>query len=159
MNDVPLTASYLRLFPTHSISWIMTTLLQRRRHAHFVLAAVVSALAAMAVTLYRFSPESYGFYPQCPFHALTGLLCPGCGATRAVAALVHGNLAEAMRWNGLVVVLLPVGAAYGAWKYLQAVAGKPVVALEISNTAMFGMLGLALLFGIGRNLFGTALSF
>ena len=137
----------------------MTSSIHRRRQAHLGLAAVVSAIAAMSATLYVFPPETNAFYPQCPFHALTGLLCPGCGATRALAALVHGHLAEAMHWNGLVVLLLPGLALCGAIAYGRAVAGNAVAWPRVSNASAFTLLAVAMFFGIGRNLFGNFFSF
>jgi hypothetical protein len=41
----------------------------------------------------------------CPFRALTGLLCPGCGMTRAFCALGHGELGRAIRFNALSPLL------------------------------------------------------
>jgi Protein of unknown function (DUF2752) len=138
---------------------MMTNPIQRRRQAHVALAAVVSAIVAISATLYLFPPETNPFYPQCPFHALTGLLCPGCGATRALATLVHGNLAGAMHWNGLVVLLLPVLALYGAIAYGRAVAGNAVAWPRVSNATVFTLLAVTMSFGVGRNLFGGFLSF
>jgi Protein of unknown function (DUF2752) len=87
----------------------MPALLQtRRRHAYIALAAA----SFFAVVLYRFPPGEYGFYPRCPVYALTGWQCPGCGMTRALDALLHGHVVEALRWNPLV---LPVVAGFVAW--------------------------------------------
>lgn len=47
----------------------------------------------------------------CIFHALTGLYCPGCGATRAVKALAHGNVVAALHNNAWL--LLIAGPALG----------------------------------------------
>src|SRR5487761_2178794 len=115
--------------PVAASNHSMPTPIATRRHAHLALAAGVFAASAVSVLLYKFPPESYGFYPPCPFHALTGLLCPGCGATRALAALVHGNLADAMHWNGLFVVLLPILLAYLAMTYLRAIRGLRAIPL------------------------------
>jgi hypothetical protein len=41
------------------------------------------------------------FSPDCPFHVLTGLPCPSCGATRAGLAFLHGDLVRAFGWNPL----------------------------------------------------------
>jgi hypothetical protein len=54
----------------------------------------------------------------CTFHAITGLPCPTCGGTRALLALLDGQVFQAVAWNPMValtVVAFPVYAAYGAW--------------------------------------------
>lgn len=84
------------------------TLRQRRTG----LAAILAAGLVLCAVLVRFPPGSYGFYPVCPIYAWTGLLCPGCGGTRAIAALLRGNFAEAWRWNALLVSLVPFGLGY-----------------------------------------------
>jgi hypothetical protein len=64
--------------------------------------------------------------PLCTFHAMTGLDCPGCGATRATHELLHGRLLAALRYNALWVILSPV-AVYLAISELRALAvGRPL---------------------------------
>ncbi|MEW5722540.1 MAG: DUF2752 domain-containing protein, partial [Thermodesulfobacteriota bacterium] len=59
-------------------------------------ALVVSALGAAglagATWLYLVNPAVSALYPPCPFHALTGLYCPGCGTLRGLNQLLHGHL-------------------------------------------------------------------
>ena len=45
--------------------------------------------------------------PKCIFRQLTGFQCPGCGAQRAVYALLHGNIMEAVACNVFFVVAIP----------------------------------------------------
>ena len=47
----------------------------------------------------------------CPFHAITGLYCPGCGGTRAVIALLHGRLLSSFLYHPFV----PYGAVCCGW--------------------------------------------
>lgn len=79
---------------------------------------VVVVLATFAVlVLLLFPPERYGFYPRCPVYTAFGVLCPGCGGTRAVAALLRGHIEDAIRLNALVTIaaLLAIpGAALAA---------------------------------------------
>ena len=75
--------------------------------------AIGLASAAGAWVLYTFPPAAYSFYPPCIFHAATGLLCPGCGTTRALHQLLHGNVAEAFRLNPFLFVLM-LGALVAA---------------------------------------------
>ena len=74
-----------------------------------IISAIVG-VAAGAVILYRYDPTTAGFYPPCLFHALTGLQCPGCGTTRALHHLLHGDVAGALRLNAMLFVVLPFGA-------------------------------------------------
>jgi hypothetical protein len=77
----------------------------QRQFALRVLAGL--ATSVVVAVLYFFSPTKFSFYPQCPFHALTGLNCPGCGSLRALHALLHGNFRQAMVFNPLTICLLP----------------------------------------------------
>jgi len=72
----------------------------------------VAAAAAGAAILYRFPPQKYSIYPRCPFFALTHHYCPGCGATRAMAELLHGNVSAALHFNAALTVLLPFVLCY-----------------------------------------------
>ena len=110
-----------------------------------------TAIAAILLTLpaailYRFPPDRFAFYPLCPIHQYTGLLCPGCGATRALAALLHGHLAEAFNQNALLILLLPFLLAYVA----IAIRNESWPRLHSSVTG--AVLLLAVLFAIARNL-------
>jgi hypothetical protein len=83
----------------------------------WVAAGIVAAAASVGL-LYRFPPEANGFYPVCPIHQFTGLLCPGCGATRAFSALLRGDMRQAIHLNGLFVVVLLLAVVYAgvAWR-------------------------------------------
>lgn len=114
----------------------------RRLHAGLLLAG----LAIGAVVLYLFPPDRYAFYPVCPIHQYTGLLCPGCGATRAFAALLHGHVAEALRLNALVLVVFPGLLIYGLCLYRRH--GKW---LAVPSFVSGALLLVAAIFTIARN--------
>jgi hypothetical protein len=46
--------------------------------------------------------------PLCPFKAVTGYDCPGCGGTRAAHQLFTGHLATAVDFNVLAVLAMPL---------------------------------------------------
>ena len=66
-------------------------------------------------------PPAYGLSVShllglgCPFRDLTGVDCPGCGATRAFFSLLHGNLTGALHDNLAAVAL---GAVAGPYLFL-----------------------------------------
>ena len=52
--------------------------------------AVLFAAGYAAVSLLRIPMEK--LVPPCMLRTITGLYCPGCGGTRAVIALLHGDI-------------------------------------------------------------------
>ena len=73
------------------------------------------AIVGAGAFVYFFNPSTNGFYPICQFHRLTGLNCPGCGMTRALYALLHGNFLLALKDNALFIFTIVFLAARGAW--------------------------------------------
>jgi len=95
------------------------------RGVAFVLAA--GALSALALA--PFAPWLAPLLPPCPFHALTGLPCPGCGATRAALALARGDVAQAFGWNPLVAAAFVLGGVACLLAPWWVAAGRPLPAL------------------------------
>ena len=135
----------------------MRTTFHRSRIAEVARAAVpVALIASVIATVLRFPPSQYGFYPHCPFHAAFGLLCPGCGATRALAALLQGNLREAVHLNAFATALMPFVVAYGIATYLNFVTRWPLRLPQPPPSAIYATLAAAALFTITRNLHASS---
>lgn len=63
----------------------------------------------------------YGiFHMPCLFRAFTGLYCPGCGGTRALRYLLHGQIGLSLRYHPLVLY----GAVVLALELISAAAAK-----------------------------------
>jgi hypothetical protein len=125
----------------------------RSRVADSLRAAVPPVIVALAATvLLRFPPEQYNFYPECPIHELLHLQCPGCGATRAVAALLHGHFIEAMSLNALVTLLLPFAAVYGILCYYRLLQQKAFCWPQPPRFATYVALAVIAVFTAMRNL-------
>ena len=67
---------------------------------------IAAMLGGLAI-VYRFPPAEYSFYPRCPIYLTTHWLCPGCGSTRALHALLHLDIPGALHYNALFTVLFP----------------------------------------------------
>jgi Protein of unknown function (DUF2752) len=89
----------------------------RIRYEAWAGAAVFAALFALTATV---PPEQPGHYPSCPFRAITGYACPGCGSLRTLHDLAHGHFTAALTHNAMLVMMLPVAMA--AW--FRAVTGR-----------------------------------
>ena len=117
------------------------------------MAWLLATLAAIGASVLYFSPPRQSwFLPACPVHAATGLFCPGCGTARALHALLHGQLAEALDANLLLMALLPILAALGVLLFTDAVRDNRVRDLRLPPWATFGLLALVTLFTVLRNL-------
>ncbi|MEY9874903.1 hypothetical protein ABH931_004403 [Streptacidiphilus sp. MAP12-33] len=97
-------------------------------------------------------PNRPGHYPVCPFLALTGWWCPGCGGLRAVHALTRGDLGTALHDNVLAVALCAFTAVLWTLWALRAVRGRPRPSLRIGRPWLLAATVLVLAFTLLRNL-------
>jgi hypothetical protein len=122
-----------------------------RRSLGLPIAVGCCAIGA-AVYVAAIDPSSTGAYPVCAFRSVTGWWCPGCGLTRAMHHLLHGNVGRALGYNALVVpVAVLLVLAWIAW--LMDAGGRRQA--WVHRAVMPAWLGLAIAapaFAILRNL-------
>src|SRR5262245_56604504 len=114
--------------------------------------AVVAALAAAAALLYWVPPVPGGVYPPCMLHLMTGLHCPGCGGKRCVHALLHGDVRQAMAYNLLVVLALPIVLGWAMRVGFRILLGYPEPVRPLSPRPVYAFFLLVAVFGVLRNL-------
>jgi len=113
----------------------------RSRDAWAVVRAPLAALAAflLLAALANWLAGVIGvLLCVCPFKLLTGLPCPGCGATRAALSLLSGHVREAWGFNPLMAcayLLAPL------WLALRCLARKRAV-IELSGPARWAAVSL-----------------
>jgi hypothetical protein len=117
----------------------------------FATATLVFAAIGGAAILFFFDPAKSHFYPVCQFHLVTGLYCPGCGATRASYQLLHGNFLAALHDNALFVASLVALAVRGVWFLNRRLRHQPV-RFFIPPVALWVFMVVALVFVVVRNL-------
>lgn len=116
----------------------------RRGQALLALGAFFAVLAVLAVV----DPRTAWFAPRCPVRAVTSLFCPGCGTGRALHALVHGDLAAAVRLNVLAVAAVPAFLALALRAALRPAERLPVPPLGL-QVVLYALLAAFL---VARNL-------
>jgi Protein of unknown function (DUF2752) len=108
-------------------------------------------IAAGSLLLMFFNPATAGFFPTCPFRALTGLQCPGCGSTRACYQLIHLHPMAAFKLNPLFMLTLPF-ILYGLLGFTKsAITGKPQRRIFIPSIYLWAWLALLIFFWVFRN--------
>jgi uncharacterized protein DUF2752 len=109
------------------------------------------AVLALLAVVYKFPPAEYGFYPRCMFYAATHWLCPGCGSTRALHALLHFDLRSALHYNALFSVLAPIAFLWMAFSCYRVMRYDQFPRLVIPRALMACLVVSVLLFTVARN--------
>jgi hypothetical protein len=108
-------------------------------------------LAAGFVYIYIFEPGKTGFFPGCPFRAVTGFACPGCGGTRGMHSLLHGDVVGAFEFNPLFVISIPF-LVYALVRYSKAtIHGRAVKGNQVPPAFLYVLFAVILSFWIFRN--------
>ena len=88
----------------------------------------------------------------CPFRALTGLPCPGCGLTRSWVYLMHGDIGASLasNWFGPVLILAVVVLAVVSVR--ARVARKRPADLDklVKSPVVLGLFALFITYGAVR---------
>lgn len=87
----------------------------------------------------------------CPFHAVTGLLCPGCGVTRMCLALLRLDVSVAWQANAVLLVLLPFLGLLLAYRGVVYVRRGSCHTAAWENILLYTMIVVLLIWGIVRN--------
>ncbi len=107
------------------------------------------AFAGVVCAVCFLRPQTTPLLPPCPFFALTGLYCPGCGSTRLFYCLVHGHPLVAFAQNPLAMLFLPV-VGYGLLRQLLS-PSRPLFA-ALSGRAIYVLAAIAVVYAVLRNL-------
>ncbi len=108
-------------------------------------------ITAGSVLLFVLEPGKSTFLPGCPFRKLTGLTCPGCGTTRGLHHLLHGNLSAAFQLNPFLILALPF-LLYVLLNYTNTVLrGKPIRRNTLPAGYIWALFGFVLFFWVFRN--------
>lgn len=107
---------------------------------------------AAAALLHLRDPHESGSYGFCPFLALTGWPCPGCGGLRAVNDLTRGDVVGAVSSNAIAVALvLGLAVLWVVWFARRATGHQRAAFATVSvrSAVLVGVLVAA--FGVLRN--------
>ncbi len=116
--------------------------------------SIVAAFLAVAILVYWLFDPSENFFPKCPVYALTGIQCPGCGAQRAIHALLHGDIAGAWHYNAMLLLVVPMLVIIFAAEFLRERYPRYHAAVT-SMTLTWVLLALLAVWMVVRNVWGN----
>lgn len=90
---------------------------ERQRRIKRALAAVFGAAAVLVVL--------YILRPPCFVRKVFGVLCPSCGTTRMIAALLQLDFAGAWALNPFMLFFLPFALLWGVLEAVRYAKSKP----------------------------------
>ncbi|MEP6903059.1 MAG: DUF2752 domain-containing protein [Actinomycetota bacterium] len=112
----------------------------------------VAGMSGIVAAVGYFNPSTAGFFPVCPLYALTGLACPGCGMTRGLHALLHGDVLTALDYNLLLPAILFFFGYLFVSLFLTFARGRGLNFKIFTPLVIWGFFGFALVFAVLRNL-------
>ena len=90
----------------------------------------------------------------CAFDSLLHIPCLGCGATRALRALMHGELLESLRWHPAVAFFAAEAAVFLLSQTLGRLSRGRVRMLTFNDLYIYALLAVVLLQWIVKLLTG-----
>jgi hypothetical protein len=75
----------------------------------------------------------------CWFRAMTGADCPFCGGSRALGALLHGDVLGALRFNAFAVLVLLPAAIVGLVLLARTELGLRIPSWPVRRSALIAL--------------------
>lgn len=130
--------------------------LESTQHRIIVFAAYLLPIIAGLSVLFILNPANTAIFPKCPFLAVTGLCCPGCGTLRGLHELLHLRIWAAVRLNPFMVVAIPfIGYYYLSYafeRYFHYKLPFYSFSTEMPPLVIWIILGLIMSFWFFRNI-------
>jgi hypothetical protein len=115
----------------------------------------VVSLVVLIATI--FLPTDGIGFDICAFHRMTDLACPGCGMTRGLTSITHGDFGRAWRFHPFAFAFYPLLALAALSALVPALRGPRAPSErveEILNRSGAALLIAFTIFGITRLVFG-----
>jgi len=110
----------------------------------------IVVIVILCISFFSIPGESKLYLP-CYIRSITGFLCPICGSSRSLHALVHGNFLFAIRSNVFLVITICTGFLFYITTFVEKVFKKKVT-VKISYKCGYIITVILMVYGIIRNI-------
>lgn len=98
---------------------------------------VILSGLTLYVFVFAYAPQFREFSPlACAVNRAVGIHCPMCGLTRAMACVARLDFLAALRFNPLVVFVVPTVAIY-SFNLVSRIFGLPGIAIQLPAKVAF----------------------
>ncbi len=117
----------------------------------YVAGWILFLVGIILLTIKRIFPADFAL-PPCVFHKWTGYYCPGCGGTRAVKALLRGDVIGSFFYHPVVLY----GAVLYGWYMLSHTVeylskGRLRISMPYTEKYLYGAVFIILIQWILKN--------
>ncbi len=109
-------------------------------------------LGCLGIFVYYRIVLRYFEMPPCTFLSVLGFYCPGCGGTRAVAALLHGHLLHSLWYHPLVMYIAVVAGGFMVTQTLERCRVPGIKGWKYHDWYMYGMIVILVVNWITKNI-------
>ena len=106
----------------------------------------------LVLIIYLTLGEHFNFYLKCPIHFLFNIYCPGCGSTRMLKSILHGNIYQAFRYNPLLFITIPFYLIYLFINYWAEKKHKISLTKKLEPNLWYFLIILFITYGVLRNI-------
>lgn len=127
---------------------------KKEETALFVTGWSLVFVAGILFLLYKLLPLPYDkLMVPCIFYSAFGLYCPGCGGTRAVFALLHGQILTSFICHPLVLYTAVLGGWFLISQSIERISRHRVkIGMRYRDGYIWAALGIVIVHFIVRNL-------
>lgn len=127
---------------------------KKEETALFYIGWALVFVAACILLVYRLLPLPYEkLMVPCIFLSASGLYCPGCGGTRAISALLHGQILTSFVCHPLVLYTVILGGWFLISQSIERISGHRIrIGMKYRDIYIWAALGIVVVNFIVRNL-------
>lgn len=111
------------------------------------------AFVLAIILLYIYDPMATDISYKCPIKSLTGFDCPGCGGQRAMHAMLHFRVREAVAYNPFLVIVTLYLAGVIIIRFLNGPRIDRIRNILLSEKVVWIYLAMMTIWTVVRNIY------
>ena len=119
-------------------------------HKKIIIAVIIPLFVFLFAFVFNLVDSLIFILPPCSVYYFFGIMCPGCGGTRSVEALLHGDIFTSFRLNPMVIFGSLLGIAFYT-EFIMDIFNKKIKIVPRSMVFLWVTVGLFSVFYIVRH--------